>query len=101
MSVAAIAGPRSTGNVTGLNVTAVGGSGPGNVTGLKVEAGIGADPALDLVTELREAAKATREGKGHRSWIEGLLNRVRSLKDRVIDAAAIAGVQHAVTALFG
>ena len=100
MSVSAVAGPGSTGDVTGLNVTATGGQGSGNVTGLHVQAGVGEDPASGLVKELREAAVATREGKAHRSWLESLVQRVRSLKDRVVDTVAVATVQQGIAALF-
>jgi hypothetical protein len=102
MKVSAVAGPGSSGNVTGMKVTATGGPGSGNVTGLNVQVSAGGDDAArGLVQELREAAVAVRQDKGHRSWIQGLLSRVGSLADRAVDATAMAGVQEALKTVFG
>jgi hypothetical protein len=97
----AVAGPGSSGNVTGLKVVATGGPGRGNVVGVQATAVAGPDPANDLVQELRDAAVATRQGKGNKSWFNGLLKRVGALKDRAIDSAAVALVQEGMKAVFG
>jgi hypothetical protein len=90
------------GNVVGMKVHAVGGPGSGNVTGLHVEAhGGGPDPAADIIKELRDAATAVRQGKAAQPWLKSLLGRASALKDRVVDVAMVAGVEHAIKAVFG
>jgi hypothetical protein len=101
MKVSAVAGPGSTANVTGQRISVTGGPGGGTVIGQKVEVNAGGpDPAADLVRELREAASAVRQDKGHRAWIQGLVGRVKALADRAIDAGIVSGVQQAITSAF-
>jgi hypothetical protein len=86
--------PRS---IIGMQVCAVDGPGAtGNVSGLG-----GPDPTADVVRELRDAAVATRNDKGYKSWVPRLLSRVGSLAYRAVDFPAIAGVQEALKAAFG
>jgi hypothetical protein len=99
--VSAVAGPGSSGTVIGMQVTAKSGSGGGNVTGFHSEAKSGPDPAADLIRELHEAATAVRQGGGDRSWMQSLIRRVQSLKDRACDAAVVTAVQQAIGAAFG
>jgi hypothetical protein len=96
-----VAESGSTGNVTGMKITAIGGPGSGNVTGLNVTATAGGpDPAAGIIQELCDAAEAVRQDKGTRSWIQGLLDRVGSLADRTIDATAITAAQMAIRTVF-
>ena len=74
----------------------------GTVIGQRVEVSVGGnDPANDLVQELRDAASAVRQDKGHKSWVQGLLSRVGSLADRAVDAVTLDAVHQAAKAVFG
>jgi hypothetical protein len=68
---------------------------------MKVEVQAGADPAADLIREMRSAANDVRENKAGRGWIQGLLDRAKSLKDRTVDAGIAAAVEKGISLVFG
>ena len=85
------------GNVTGVKVTAIGGSGAGKTTGMNVSVTGGQRNPLDakLIEELQGAAAAVRAGTAPQSWISSLLDRLKELGNRAIDAAVDAAVKAA------
>jgi hypothetical protein len=102
MKVSAVAGPGSSGNVTGLKVDVRGGPGGGNVTGLHVQASAGGpDPAAPLIQEVKDAAAAVRKGNAQRSWVQGIVGRVQSLADRAVDATLVGAVEQGIKVVFG
>lgn len=93
MSVSVVAGPGS-GSVTGMSVSVTAGPGQkGSIVGLNVSVGGGPDPQASIIQELREAAQAVRAATAPKSWLDGLVARVKAIADRAIDATAIAAVE--------
>jgi hypothetical protein len=94
--IVAIAQPGATGPTIGMNisVTAQPGS-QGTVIGNKVSVTTGKrnEEEVQVIRELKDAAAMLRDRKAPKSWIVGLLDRVKGLGSRAIDAGAIAGAQ--------